>query len=164
MLARRMLAVALATMLGGSLCPSAFAQKGMGDAIGLARQRATPELITVTGKLTAIETKPCEKTTGKAVLGTHMMLKTAAGEELNVHLGWSEAVAPMIERLDIGDRLRVVAFHTEKMPENHLVAKSLRIGDRTIELRDDALRPVWAGPAGKAAASRGEQRRYRGGR
>jgi len=125
-----------------------LAQKGMGDLTGVARQAITPEVVSLTGKVTAVETGPCEMTTGRAGIGTHVMLKTEDGESLNVHLGPQVAVAELAKRLKRGTALSISAFRTDKMPEGHYVAQSLTLGNKTIQLRDATLRPVWAGGRG----------------
>ena len=62
-------------------------QLGMGDNKGIAQQKLKPRLVRISGKLQEIKTHPCENTTGKAKLGTHLILKDMDGRELNVHLG-----------------------------------------------------------------------------
>lgn len=126
----------------------ALAQRGMGDPTGVARQAVRPELVSLSGKVTAVESGPCELTTGRAGIGTHAMLETQKGESLNVHLGPQLAVAELAKRLKPGTALAVTAFRTDKMPEGHYVAQSLTLGEETIELRDATLRPVWAGGRG----------------
>jgi hypothetical protein len=121
-----------------------LAQKGMGDRTGVARQAVTPEVVTLTGTLVEINTGPCEKTTGRSPIGTHVLLKTTDGKQLNIHLGPARAVADLVAKLTVGEELTVNAFRTEKMAENHYVAQSLVVDKTTIQLRDASLRPVWA--------------------
>jgi len=140
--------VALLTTVAALWClgaSEALAQKGMGDDTGVARQAVKPEIVPLSGKITEVESGPCKMTTGRSTVGTHVLLKAKGGEELNVHLGPQAEVADVAGRLKVGERLAVKAFRTEKMPEGHYVAQSLKLGDETIELRDAALRPVWAG-------------------
>jgi hypothetical protein len=136
----------------GILAPTALGQKGMGEPSGVARQSIKPEVITLSGKLAEIKTGPCEKTTGKSPIGTHLMLETDKGDRLNIHLGPETAVADIVAKLTIGQTIAVKAFRTDKMPEKHYTAQSLSFGTTTIELRDAGLRPVWAG----RGAGRGE--------
>jgi len=148
----------LLSTVGALWCFSAteaLAQKGMGELSGVARQAVKPEVVSLTGKVTAVESGPCELTTGRASIGTHVMLETEDGESLNVHLGPQVAVAELAKRLKRGTALSVRAFRTDKMPEGHYVAQSLTLRNKTIELRDASLRPVWAG--GRGAGRRGWQ-------
>lgn len=133
------------TLLAGVLSPSAYAQKGMGDATGVAQQPTKPGLVTFSGEVVAVETKPCEKTTGYGLVGTHILLKTEKVAPLNIHLGWAKAVEETAKQLPVGKKVTVVAFRTDKMPEGQYVAKSLTYDDKTVQLRDENLRPVWAG-------------------
>jgi len=101
--------------------------------------------VALSGKLTAIETQPCEGGTGSGVIGTHIVLKTDEGAVLNIDLGWAKAVEPTVKQLAIGKTLEVTAFRTDKMPKGRYVAKSLTFDSKTVQLRDENLRPFWAG-------------------
>ncbi|MGQ9576765.1 MAG: hypothetical protein ACUVUC_15770, partial [Thermoguttaceae bacterium] len=138
------LAAAWGLALGG-LCTQALAQKGMGDLTGVARQAVGPELVTLSGKLLEIKTGPCENTTGRSPIGTHILLESRDGQRLNVHLGPAAAVADIVAGLKPGQQVTAKAFRTEKMPEGHYVAQSLTVGSSTVLLRDESLRPAWAG-------------------
>ena len=131
------------------LTPFAYAQRGMGDSTGVARQGIVPELVTVSCELLSIETHPCKKTTGHGVIGTHLKVKTEEGKALNIDLGWATGVEPVVKQLSVGQNLEVTAFRTEKMPVGQYVAKSLNFDGKTVQLRDESLRPIWAG--GRAA-------------
>jgi len=133
----------LSTCLG--LTSPALAQKGVGDLSGVASQATKPEVVSLSGKIVEVKTGPCESTTGRSLIGTHVILETAEKELLNVHLGPAAAVADTVARLSVGQPLAVRAFRTEKMKEKHYVAQSLTFGKTTVELRDAGLRPVWAG-------------------
>jgi hypothetical protein len=131
------------------LTPFAYAQRGMGDSTGVARQGIVPEFVTVSCELLSVETHPCKKTTGCGVIGTHLKVKTREGKVLNIDLGWAIGVELIVKQLSIGQHLEVTAFRTEKMPEGQYVAKSLNFDGKTVPLRDESLRPIWAG--GRAA-------------
>jgi len=150
-------------MAGGLLCgilvPCAHAQKGMGDRVGVARQVATPDIVSLSGKVLKVEAEPCKMTTGRALVGTHVLLETSNGDELNIHLGPKVEVDQIAEQLTVGTEVLVKAFRTAKMPEQQYVAQSLTIGDRSMQLRDENLRPFWAG---KTAASSGPGCPWRG--
>ncbi len=143
--------------------PPVYAQKGVGDETGLARQAVKPALNSFSGTVVSVDTKVCEKTTGHGEIGTHFFLKTDQNETLNIDLGWSDAdvVKGVAKNLTVGKQVTVVAFRTEKMPKERYVAKSLTIDGKTTDLRDENLRPVWAGGgAGRSQqpAGRGQRR------
>jgi hypothetical protein len=145
-----------------------YAQRGTGDQAGVAQQADKPELVSLSGKVTAIETGPCEQGTGRAAVGTHVLLKTTKGKELNVHLGPEGAVDHVADKVKVGETLSVKAFRTQQMLKRHYVAQSLVIGDEKIELRDEDLRPLWAGNPnawrGREGSQAGAGYGYRGGR
>jgi hypothetical protein len=130
--------LALATSL-------AHAQRGVGQMSGVARQLNQPEIVTLSGIVTEVHSGPCEKTTGRSPIGAHFLLKTRKGQTLNVHLGPTNQVESIAKDLEIGKRIQVQAFRTEQMEADHYVAQSLVDGDRTVQLRDENLRPFWAG-------------------
>ena len=119
-------------------------QLGIGDNKGIAQQRLKPRLVRISGKLQEIKTHPCENTTGKAELGTHLILKDKHGRELNIHLGPAPAVSETVKRLTVGTKLDLVGFRTEKMLPNHYVAKTLILANHIIHLRGPDLRPYWS--------------------
>jgi len=119
-------------------------QLGMGDSKGIAQQRLKPRLIHISGKLQEIKTHPCENTTGKAELGTHLILKDMHDQELNIHLGPAPSVSETVKRLTIGTKLDLLGFRTEKMPPNHYVAKTLILANHIVQLRGSDLRPYWS--------------------
>lgn len=119
-------------------------QMGMGDSKGVVQQRLKPPLIRISGKLQEIKTHLCENTTGKAELGTHLILKDRHGRELNIHLGPASAVSEAVKQLKVGRKLDLLGFRTEKMPPNHYVAKTLILANHLIQLRGSDLRPYWS--------------------
>lgn len=123
----------------------ASGQKGMGEEIGLARQGAQPEIVTLQGNLERIETGPCRHTVGRAYIGTHLFLRMDDGKLINLHIGSAEAVASFVDTLDEGQRLDVDAFRTDRHEENHYVAKILRTDEREWTVRNEDLSPFWAG-------------------
>jgi hypothetical protein len=142
---RKAVSLMIVVLLSATLVPFAFAQRGMGDPTGVGRQAIKPELVSFSGEVVAVETQPCEKTTGGGRVGTHVTLKTTDGETLNVHLGWADAVEKTASQLAAGKKVEVTAFRTDKMPEKHYVAKSLTFDGKSVQLRDESLRPIWAG-------------------
>ncbi len=142
---RRLTCLMAGGLLWGILAPCAFAQRGMGDPAGLAQQGVKPEVVSLSGKVLAVETGPCKMSTGRASTGTHLLLETPKAKKLNVHLGPAAAVARIADQLSVGKKVTVEAFRTTKMPTDHYVAKSLAFDDSTIKLRDESLRPFWLG-------------------
>ncbi len=146
----------------GLAADHAYGQRGMGQTTGVARMDVRPDVESFSGKVQSVVTGPCEKTTGPAVLGTHFLLETPEGTELNVHLGPAAEVDAVADRLSAGRKVTVDAFRTENMPENHYVAQSFVLGETTIELRDENLRPFWAGGNRDADNRAGERVAPRG--
>ena len=121
-----------------------YAQKGMGDYEGVGRQRIKPPIVSITGIVEKIETHPCKNTTGRAELGTHLIIEDNRHQKLNIHLGPTEDVADIVRRISAGRKIEVLGFRTEKMPANQYVAKALILDDQVIRLRDFMLRPFWS--------------------
>lgn len=143
----RFVAIVLAITCG--LAASvAHAQRGVGDPTGVAQQAVKPEVVSLSGNVLEVKTGPCENTTGRSPLGTHFLMKTEEEETLNIHLGPTVQVEFLAKELSAGKKVKVKAFRTDKMEESHYVAQSLAYGDRTVQLRDESLRPVWAGGRG----------------
>lgn len=141
-------AVFMLAMLCGMTASVAQAQRGVGDPTGVVRQGANPHVVTIVGEVLKVETGPCENTTGRSPFGTHFIMKTKGGETLNIHLGPPAAVDFLIRELSAGTKVKVQGFRTEKMPKGHYVAKTVAYGDRTVDLRDASLQPVWAAAQG----------------
>ena len=140
--------VGIAVLAWGILVPQTLAQRGMGEQSGVARQAVKPEVASFSGKVLEVKTEPCKMTTGRAYLGTHFTLETPEGGSLNIHLGPAVAVDFATKELSVGTQVTVKAFRTAKMPANHYTAQSLVLDGTEIQLRDESLRPVWAGGDG----------------
>ena len=136
------LVTALVVLIWAAAAPG---QRGMGDAKGIAQQRLKPHLILISGKLQVIKTHPCENTTGKADLGTHLILRDKQGRELNIHLGPAPELSETVKQLTVGRKLDLLGFRTNKMLPNNYVAQTLILGSHIVQLRDSDLRPYWAG-------------------
>jgi len=139
----------------GLAASAALAQRGVGDPAGVARSGVKPEIVTLSGKVLEVKTEPCANTTGRSPLGTHFLMKTAEGKTLNIHLGPAAMVEFAAKELVPDKAVKVQAFRTEKMKEEHYVAQQLSFDGRSVTLRDDTLQPVWAGGAGTGAARGG---------
>jgi hypothetical protein len=117
----------------------------MGDQIGVVRQGLKPPLTTLSGKVLSLETHPCEKTTGPAPAGTHLIIEGTDGKKYNLHLGPADAVASIAESLRPGRQIEAAVFRTSKMPEDQYVVSALRLdNNRILRLRDADLRPFWS--------------------
>ena len=66
----------LAAVLTLCLSVTALGQRGVGDDGGVAQWRTKPETMRLSGKLEEIDTGPCGRTTGRAQIGTHLVLRT----------------------------------------------------------------------------------------
>ncbi len=128
----------------GLISTAAYAQKGMGGYEGVGRQRIKPPIVHLSGIVNKIETHPCKNTTGRAELGTHLIIKDPQNHKLNIHLGPTEDVEDIVRSLSVGSRINILGFRTEKMPANQYVAKTLILSDQVIHLRDSMLRPHWS--------------------
>jgi hypothetical protein len=130
----------------------------------MAQRPEKPKIVSLDVKILTVETGPCEMTTGRSTLGTHVTAKNAKGKKLNVHLGPAEEVRFLARQLSPGTKVRVEAFRTQAMKKGHYVAKSLEFDSRKVELRDATLRPAWAGPPrGGWSAQPGSAAGWRGG-
>lgn len=132
--------------------PAALAQRGMGDEVGVARRAVDVQRVTLDGKVKEVIEEACKKTTGWSSLGTHFLLETDDEKVLNVHLGPAVVVGDLAKRLKPGQAVSVKGFRTEKMPGDEYVAIEVNIDGKTLTLRDEDLRPTWAGPQGKRFA------------
>lgn len=141
--ARKLMSVLVGIGLVTSAITS-FAQRGTGEDIGVARQGITPERTLLQGTLEEIETGPCKRTTGYAYIGTHLFIRTADDQVANVHIGNAEAVAPIIEKLTVGEAIEVDVFRTERLEEGHYVAQTIRTDSDEYMIRREDLSPFWA--------------------
>jgi hypothetical protein len=126
----------------------AAAQKGMGQATGVAREAVKPPVQKMSGTVADVAIGECEQTTGRSTMGAHLMVKAEGDKTINLHLGPLSAVEYIVEQVPVGTPIAVEAFRTEAMPEDAYVAKSITVDDKVIHLRDDNLRPSWAAGRG----------------
>ncbi len=125
--------------------PTALAQRGIGGTEGVARTTDLPDVVTLKGTVAKVETGPCENTTGRALTGTHLLMKGPKSKTLNIHLGPTATVAFVAKELTEGKKVKVEAFRTKQMEKNHYVACAITCDGRAVTLRDAMLRPAWAG-------------------
>ena len=117
----------------------------MGEPTGVGRQAVKPPIEAMSGTIKDIKIGPCERTTGRSSEGVHLIVEAPDTKTINLHLGPSSALGEELKQLSAGQEITFEAFRTERMPKDAYVAKSLKAGDKTFELRDDRLRPKWAG-------------------
>jgi hypothetical protein len=152
---RSLSTLAVPLVLLGLATSVAQAQRGTGQLSGVARQASEIDTVTLWGTVVKVESNPCESTTGRSPIGTHFFLKTGEDKTLNIHLGPAVQVEQVARGLPVGERVQVQAFRTQRMQADHYVAQWINVGDQTLRLRDDNLRPVWAGGRGMPARRRG---------
>ena len=138
------LSLAMALLLMLMFAVPTAAQKGMGEPTGVARQAVKPPIETMSGTIKDIKIGPCERTTGHSLEGVHLIVQADSGKTINLHLGPEAALEEVVDQLSAGQQITFEAFRTDIMPADAYVAKSLKMGDTTLDLRDDNLRPKWA--------------------
>lgn len=132
-------------VLGIAMFPLAVAaQRGVGDPVGIGRQAEKPTVVSLTGTLNEIHVAPCEHTTGRSTLGTHLMVETADNRILNVHLGPSQRVEDIVRQLSLDQLVTIEVFETPQLKADERIAQKVTQAGKTFVLRDDNLRPVWA--------------------
>ena len=154
------LALIAATTLGGA----AFAQKGTGEATGMAQRAEKPAIISMSGTVKDTKIGPCKLTTGRSAEGAHLIVQSQ-DKVVNLHLGPSEAVGDVLKAAPVGQQISFEAFRTDRMPPDAYVAKSVKTADQTFTLRGDNLRPSWARGRGGGRGQgmgRGQDRGSRG--
>jgi len=145
----RLLAI-LATVAAMVALAPAAAQRGMGEATGVARD-APYDVRGIAGRLEETVVGTCEATTGRAVEGAHLVLALPDGQTAEVHLGPRGAVEELLAAADAGDEVRAEVFRTEAMPFGAFAAVTVTVDGQTFRLRGDDLRPTWAANRGAAA-------------
>jgi hypothetical protein len=126
----------------------AIAQKGTGEQTGVARQGLKLPIEAMSGTIKDIKIGPCEKTAGRAKEGVHLILQAPDGRTINLHLGPTFALRDELKQLAAGQEISFEAFRTARMPKDAYIAKSIKAGDKVFALRNDNLRPRWAGGRG----------------
>ncbi|MDY6800497.1 MAG: hypothetical protein SVU94_04650 [Bacteroidota bacterium] len=125
-----------------------FAQKGVGNNSGIAREGVQSYQVNeISGRLVEVLDEPCTETTGKYAMGTHLLIKQKVNDNeqiLNIHLGPTTLVSKMVEKLVPGTDIKLKVYHADGLPDNNFVAQSFSYGDNHYELRDANLSPFWA--------------------
>jgi hypothetical protein len=122
-----------------------LAQKGTGSLTGLARQSGDPEILKVSCTLKEVASGPCAFTTGRSNSGTHLIVITDDRYELNIHLGPTSEVVYIVKNLVPGQKIQCKVFKSPELPDDNLIAVELETDNSFYMLRDQHLRPVWAG-------------------
>lgn len=120
-----------------------YSQKGTGEANGVSRQGLDPELLKMEGVVEKVESGPCKYTTGRSVSGTHLIVQTQ-DKLINVHLGPASDVSQLVS-VTAGNPIAMIVFRTDKLPKDEYIAKEVKVNGKSIVLRDERLKPVWAG-------------------
>lgn len=123
----------------------AAAQRGTGEPTGIAQQAIKPPIEALSGTVKDIKIGRCEKTTGRSPEGAHLIVQTPDAKTINLHLGPTFALREELKQLSVGQDISFEAFRTSRMPEGAYIAKSVKSGDKVFALRNDNLRPRWAG-------------------
>ena len=76
--------------------------------------------------------------------GTHLMLKTEAGE-LDVHVGPSSYVTGQGFTFAKGDQVEVLGSKVKMGGSEALIAREIKKGDKTLVLRNAQGIPAWSG-------------------
>lgn len=139
--------VALAVLMTAGT--STWGQRGVGDDEGVVRQAIETQRTAIEGTVKEIVIERCETTTGPFGIGMHLLLKTDEKKQCNVHLGPAVIVRDLLEPLEVGQTVTVQAYRTQKMPAENFVAIALQFDGKTVRLRDENLRPTWAGGQGQ---------------
>jgi len=144
------LAAIVALMALMTMGTTTWGQRGIGDNDGVTRQAIETQQTSIQGKIKEIVIEKCENTTGPFDIGMHLLLTTDETKQYNVHLGPAVIVRDLIDQLEVGKSVTVKAYRTEKMPKENFVAIVLKYDGKTVRLRDENLRPVWAGGQGRS--------------
>jgi len=137
----------LATFVLANFTVFSFAQKGVGNTIGIAQEGIQTHVNEISGSLIEVLDEPCTETTGKYAMGTHLLIKHKINHKeqvANIHLGPTAFVSKMVKDFVPGMEISLKVYHAEGLPENHFVAKSFSYGNNQYKLRDANLKPFWA--------------------
>lgn len=102
------------------------------------------ELVELHGMALNLSEGLCDHTTEDPIYGMHLTVEIAEQQEvMYVHLGPVWAVSVWTEGIE-GQPVKLTAFRTEKLPENHFIAKELEWDGQKAVFRDGYLKPFWA--------------------
>ena len=135
-------------LIGFSL--SGIAQKGTGDGTGIAGRNVVSVTENIEGTVQEVLHETCPQTTGRYDNGTHILIKPGSGDGqlLNIHLGPTAKLGDIVKNIDAGMNVSLKVFRTKKLPDNQYIAKEITVNNNTYALRDENLKPFWAGNRG----------------
>lgn len=133
----------LAILLGGlalTLTVPALAQMP-GRGMGMPNYDTTKET-TVTGTVQAVNQHTGRM--GGMMTGTHLTVETGTGA-IDVHVGPTRWLADHKYEFAVGDRVEIVGARVTIDNADAIIAREITKNGQTIQLRNEAGRPLWAG-------------------
>ncbi len=127
-----------------SMSVSAAPQRGAGQGPGMARQFDPPPLQTILGTVEEIQMIPSPMIP-PGRLGLHLEVRDRAGRLMDLHMGPAAALSRLSRQLEPGERIRARVYKADWMPRRSYVVQQISFGGETFSLRDEQLRPFWAG-------------------
>lgn len=135
--------IAFAVAAGVLLGSTVLAQGRQGQRHGRRMYDPSTET-TLTGTVDTVENITPPRGGGRGVGGLHLTLKTGT-ESIEVHLGPIAFLKEKNVGIEKGDTLKVLGSRVTLDGTPVLVAREITKGDRTVTLRDESGRPLWAG-------------------
>ncbi len=132
-------APALAQMGGGQGMGGPGQGPGMGPGRGRGMMYNPQTVTTIQG--TAVSQGPQK---GRRMQHVSWIIRTAQGD-LTVHLGPSTYLNQQQLVINPGDAIEVTGSQLQMRGKTMLVAKEVKVGGRTFEIRDDQGLPLWRG-------------------
>jgi hypothetical protein len=142
-------------MAGTTIGGTAFAQKGTGEPTGMGQRADKPAIVSMSGIVKDNKIGPCKQTTGRSSEGAHLIIQSQE-KSINLHLGPSSDVGDVLKAATVGQQITFDGFRTDRMPPDAYVAKTVKTAGQTFTLRDDDLRPRWAGRGGGGGQGMGQ--------
>lgn len=90
--------------------------------------------------------------------GTHLMVRTTAGQNLDVHLGPTAYLEQQQLRIEPGDTVEITGARTIIGGQTVMLARQVCHDNRTVTLRDSSGKPMWAGSGRGPGSGRGRGR------
>jgi hypothetical protein len=113
--------------------------RGMGPGGGMGKMYNPQTVTTIQG--TAVSQGP---QIGRRMQHVSWVIKTAQGD-VTVHLGPSTYVNQQQLVINPGDAVEVTGSQLQMHGKTMLVAKEVKVGGKTFQLRDDQGMPLWRG-------------------
>ncbi len=93
--------------------------------------------------------------------GTHLSVRTAAGQTVDVHLGPTQYLEQQQLRIQQGDTVEITGARTQIGGQTVMLARQVRHDNRTVTLRSDDGKPMWAGTQAGRGRGAGVGQAYR---